>query len=232
MSQSEPHDMTSYHVRRARDGEAASLEWVISRFSPLLRIQAEYRLTGPLRRLHDADDLVDEVWLVALERLGDLRPREGRWTPVLLKYLSSTLLNKINNLLTSHLRNPAPMSLEGGRSAGRSVAPIGRVAAGGTSVLGGALRHESQDAVHEALLRLEAKEREVLVLRGIEQIDNQEVARILGEQPGTVSKRFRRALGALRAQLPGSLFDELESYRRGSCGVEAGRKKNPESPSM
>ncbi len=95
---------TSLHVQRARSGDERSRAWLVARFSPLLRAQARYRLPGGLSRLVDADDLVDEVWMVALPRMAELRERDGRHTPVLLKFLSSTMLNKINNLIAKHLR--------------------------------------------------------------------------------------------------------------------------------
>ena len=61
----------------------------------------------------------------------------------------------------------------------------------------------------EALQKLEPSEREIIVLRGIEQLSNQEICRALDLQPSAVSMRYRRALGVLRTQLPGSLFDDL-----------------------
>jgi hypothetical protein len=39
-------DLTSFHVLRSEQGNTASLEWVVQRFSPLLLAQAEFRL-GP-----------------------------------------------------------------------------------------------------------------------------------------------------------------------------------------
>lgn len=73
---------TSIHVRRAHAGERESLAWLITRFSSLLRLQASYRLRGTLRRIYDPDDLVDDVWVAVLPRLGDLEERGGRMTPV------------------------------------------------------------------------------------------------------------------------------------------------------
>ena len=95
---------TSVHIARAHDGDEASRAWIVARFSPFLLMQARYRLHGGLRRICTPEDIVDEVWLVTLPRLGDLRPRDGTWKPVLLKFLGTTLLNQVNTLLTRHLR--------------------------------------------------------------------------------------------------------------------------------
>ena len=72
MEHSNPADVTSLHVQRARAGEQASLSWVIGRFTPFLRVQAEYRVQGSLRRLYDPEDLVDEVWMVVLPKIAEL----------------------------------------------------------------------------------------------------------------------------------------------------------------
>src|SRR5262245_53247125 len=93
-----PEDPTTYHVRRAREGEESSLRWVVARFTPLLRAAADYRLGKHLRGLYEPEDLLQDVWAVALPRLGDLIPRSERYTPVLLKFLSTTLLRRIQHL--------------------------------------------------------------------------------------------------------------------------------------
>ena len=36
--------LTTFHVRRAREGDAPSLEWIVNRFAPVLLANARYRL--------------------------------------------------------------------------------------------------------------------------------------------------------------------------------------------
>ena len=62
-------DLATLRVRSAVKGDAESLDWIVTRLSLLLRMQAEYRLKKVLRRYHEPDDLVNEVWLTALPRL-------------------------------------------------------------------------------------------------------------------------------------------------------------------
>ncbi len=193
-------ELTSFHVRRACDGEQESLAWVITRFTPLLLLQANYRLRHPLRRLCDPEDLVDDVWAVTLPRMGALDERDGRLTPVLLKFLSTTLLQRTNQLLKKHLQR----SSESLATSIRECMPVEV-----TGVRTKTERDEASRMLHAALAELEAHEREVLVLRGIEQVSNDEVSRLLGVTPGAVTQRYQKALGRLRRRLPGSLFDEL-----------------------
>src|SRR5262245_59213008 len=76
-----PPALTTFHVRRARVGDEDSLAWVVERFSPLLRVAAEHRLGRVLRSIYEPDDLVQEVWLVALPKLAEISARDERYTP-------------------------------------------------------------------------------------------------------------------------------------------------------
>ena len=56
------------------------------------------------------------------------------------------------------------------------------------------------NAVHDALEELDEKDREVLLLRGIEQQSNNTTATILGLTPSAATMRYKRALERLRKQ--------------------------------
>ena len=60
---------------------------------------------------------------------------------------------------------------------------------------------EIRRRVHEALATLDEIDREVLQLRAFEGLENDEVAQVLGLEPGTASKRYGRALLRLRQAL-------------------------------
>jgi RNA polymerase sigma-70 factor (ECF subfamily) len=60
------------------------------------------------------------------------------------------------------------------------------------------LREELRSRVRAALDRLPANDREVLVLRYLEQLRNDDIAAILGITVGAVKVRHVRALGRLR----------------------------------
>jgi RNA polymerase sigma-70 factor (ECF subfamily) len=62
-----------------------------------------------------------------------------------------------------------------------------------------------RERVHAALARLPAADREVLVLRHLEQLPTREIAAVLGVSEGAVYTRHLRALERLR----GLLGDEL-----------------------
>src|ERR1043165_7489668 len=104
-------DLTSVHVRAALDGDSTSLEGIISHFSPFLLAQARYRLGRHLRGRYDPEDLVQQTWCVALPKLDRIVPRDGRCTPVLLRFLGTVLLRHYRRLLEKHRQNE-PLALE------------------------------------------------------------------------------------------------------------------------
>jgi RNA polymerase sigma-70 factor (ECF subfamily) len=192
---------TSYHVQRALVGDAASLEWLVAHLSPLLRAQAAYRLGPELRAFYEPDDLVQEAWLVLLPKIATLQPRGGRHTPVLLKFLSTTLLHRIRNLARKHIT---------GTGAPAAADAVDAVAADVSGAVSHALRAERRAEVSRCLAALPEHDREVLILRAIEQHTIKTSAVLLGVGEEAVAKRYTRALARLRQALPRSVFDELE----------------------
>lgn len=201
--------MTSQHLRRAVSGAADSVAWLVVRLTPALEQQARYRLKGPIASWCTPEDLVQDVWLATLPRLADLRMREQRLTPVLIRFLSTTLLHKVNELNRAYLRGSRPRR-EGSGTGGPAEGLQGLADTVGDALAGAALA-ELRDRVRQAIDALEERDREVLVLRGIEQLPNSRVADLLDEKPSTITMRYRRALERLRQRLPDSLFADLEA---------------------
>lgn len=196
--------VTTVHVRRARGGDTDSLEWLIARFTPWLVVQADYRLGRKLRGLYDPEDLVHDVWLSALPRVGALAEREGHYTRVLLRYLSAALMYRVKDLLEKHIRNK-PARAEWNDGGGG----IDSLAATVTGALTKAAGAEHARFLQRAIQELNDSDRELIVLRGIEQHPVQHIAALLGAPPNTVSVRYRRACDKLRAKLEAPLLDDL-----------------------
>lgn len=195
-------DPTTRHVARAREGDVASLEWLVERFSPLLLAQARYRLGPRMASRIPPDDVVQDTWARALPHLATLTPREGRSTPVLLRFLSTTLLRQVNNLLRLRV-HAAEEALD-------SSSPLRSLDEETRGPLTRAMHLESRALVLAAIDELAERDRELVVLRAIEQRTNEEVAELLGLAPNTAAQAYRRALQRLRARLPSSVFDEVE----------------------
>jgi RNA polymerase sigma factor (sigma-70 family) len=202
-------DATTIHVRRAKEGDAASVAWLVTRFSPLLLAQASYRLGPELRTHCDPLDLVNDVWLVALPRLPSLGAAGSRETPALLKFLSTTLIYRTNNLARKHLRRDRARAEGGGSSTTTEQDRLAELPADTIGVLTAAVLAERKNAVTEAIEALDELDRRIVILRGIEQAPNEMVAAALEMNASTVAHRFRRALHKLRDRLPDSVFADL-----------------------
>lgn len=198
---------TSIHVARAIAGDQDSIGWLIEHFQGMVMAQVRLRLRGHGTG-QDVEDLASDVWVVTLQRLADLAPRDGRHAPVLVRFLGSTVLGVCNNFLRRRARavdrSAAPPS---GSTGGRE--PLDQLALRTRGVVSRVLQQESRSVVDECLRTLPPEQRDVLVLRLMEQLGNQQIGALLGIPANTVAVRYRRALEQLRARLPRTLYDEV-----------------------
>ncbi len=201
-SQSDP-DPTSVELRQAAAGDLDSLEWLVHRFTPLLLAQAHHRIGEALGKRVPPVELVQEVWAIALPRLGELVAGAGRATPVVVKFLGTVCDLRIRAHVRALEREnamfeaPGPEALHG-------------LPADQSGLVTGVARRELFEKVRAAMDSLSSEEREVLLLRILEQRTGAEVARLLGLEPNAVYVRQHRALAALRGVLQADLFDEFD----------------------
>ena len=79
------------------------------------------------------------------------------------------------------------------------------------------LRSENSEGVRQAILRIPADYRQVLVLHDMEELSTEEVARITGLREGTVRVRLHRARAFLRNELAGTPRQRKKQGRPRSC---------------
>ena len=203
--------LTTYHVRKARDGDAPSLEWLVNRFAPLLLANARYRLGKALSQIYDPEDIVNDVWAVALPKLSDLPSRNNRYTPVVMKYLSTTLIYRINNLVEKHIKGKPKKQVGSGGDESEGGSPLDNISADATGVFTVTMRRDTRDEILSALNGLDERDRELILLRGVEGQSYKEIAVLLGGDPKHLAVGYQRALKKLRDLLPGSIFQDFES---------------------
>ncbi len=78
---------------------------------------------------------------------------------------------------------------------------VDRLVASGTSPSRRMLRNEIRERVREALQRLLPNDREVVILRHLEQLTLREIAAVLGITESAAQSRYRRAIERLHAVL-------------------------------
>jgi RNA polymerase sigma-70 factor (ECF subfamily) len=157
------------------------------------------RLDPRLAARLDASDVVQETLLEATQRLPDyLRERPLPFYP----WLRQIAWQRLIKLHAKHVGAQKRSVLREAEAMALSDASVARLAeqlsAGGASPSGEFLREELGRQVREALGQLRPDDREVLVLRFLEQMAISEVAAVLEITEGAAAMRQVRAVERLR----------------------------------
>jgi RNA polymerase sigma-70 factor, ECF subfamily len=182
-------------LARARAGDEAAFEALVSRHEAEV-YQLAWRMLG---HREDALDAVQETFLRVFRSLGSFRGEASFRT-----WVWGIALNVCRNRLASaeHRARSRRDSLavpdpDGGEERER---PLPDPAPGPEAATYGA---ELRRALEGALGRLSPEHREAIVLRDVQGLEYDEMARVMGCALGTVKSRLARARGALRQALEG-----------------------------
>src|SRR5262245_29205165 len=194
-------------IDRAGRGDAKARSELLARHAARLRQMVALRIDRRLSARLDPSDVVQEALLEADRRLADYaRERPLPFYP----WLRQLAWDRMIDLHRRHVQaDRRSVNREEGAVPGlpdESRWELAARLAGPSSPSMKARREEAQARVRAALERLSDADREVLVLRHLEQLSVKEVAAVLGIREGTVSVRLLRALQRLRALLG----DDLE----------------------
>ncbi len=181
---------TRHLYRQAHGGDRAALEQLLERVRPRLEAWVAARLGPALRSRLQADDLVQEILIKAYAAIPSFEPREKRAFYAWLFTIGR------NTMLDSHKQLDAAK-----RRATREEALHSGIAGGGTTPSEAAVRNEEQERFLAALANLAPRYREIVCLRRIENVDNQQAAAQLGISPTNASVLLVRAMRALRKSM-------------------------------
>lgn len=196
-------------VNRLGQGDSAALADLFMRFREPLKRMVAFRLDARLNGRLSASDVMQEAYLDALKRVQHYRPEMpvGVW----LRWIVN------QRLVETHRQHLGAQARDAGREI--SIHPFGNASPSEpcladhlvgqlTSPSGAAERNEFVARMNEALRNLEPLDREVLALRHLEEMSNNEVAEFLDLHKAAASKRYVRALTRLKealARFPGFL---------------------------
>jgi RNA polymerase sigma-70 factor (ECF subfamily) len=165
-------------AERTRAGDPAAFRALIDATSDRL-----YRLAVHLLRDPDeAEDVVQETYIRAWERRGDLRDAAA-----VVPWLARIARNAARDRLRWWKRRPERPRVEPGREPASGAAPADRVL----------MEHERAADLRRALDVLPEKHRVILLLREVEEMSYEQIAELLGVPLGTVDSRLHRARAAL-----------------------------------
>lgn len=173
-------------IRAAREGDSSAFAEIVRRYQ-----RAVYRVAYGLTRSHeDADDLAQETFIRAHRALDTFRVGEP-----LYPWLSRIAVNLAYSLFRHRRRRPEtsiePM-LEAGHDWATEDDPVEDAA-----------RNERVGQIREQFAGLSEEHQAILVLRVVQGMPYDTIARTLGVPVGTVMSRLSRARAELKKRLQG-----------------------------
>jgi RNA polymerase sigma-70 factor (ECF subfamily) len=193
---------------RLRQGDVQALAELFSHERERLWRVVHFRLAEPLRGRLDPEDVLQEAFLAANQRLGHYAASPATSPFIWLRMiLHQTLTDLHRQHLGAQKRDAArEVSLDGAPHVQATSASVAIQLVGAfTSPSGAAARADIHSLVQTAIEQMDPIDREVLALRHFEELTNSEVAETLGIEQKAASIRYIRALRRLKeilAQVP------------------------------
>jgi RNA polymerase sigma-70 factor (ECF subfamily) len=182
----EEHGATlSEHIERARAGEAAAFEQIMVCTQHKVAATA-WRLLG---NREDARDATQEVFMRAFKYLKTYRPGHD-----FHGWLYRITVNVCRDIIRSRAKVGAQVSPADAEREQTALETI----AGESDTSEAAVLAQQRAIVRRALESLPEKERTALVLRDLEGLSTDEVARMLGSRPATVRSQVSTARGKVK----------------------------------
>jgi RNA polymerase sigma-70 factor (ECF subfamily) len=179
-------------LRRVRDGDTAAFDWLVTRYMPRAYALA-YRILG---HREDAEDLVQDAFLAALERIEsfDLSRPFAPW------FFRIVLNRGLNARESRSIRRVEPLT-EDRHSAGASPLEL-------------AVRAEVRERFARAVETLPERQRIAIELFDVEGFSSLEIAEALEIPQGTVRWYVHEARRALREALEPLTDEEIKHEPR------------------
>jgi RNA polymerase sigma-70 factor (ECF subfamily) len=194
---------TTELIRRVDQGDESARQRLLSRYRARLRTMIALRLDPRLATRFDPSDVVQEALAEAGNKLdGYLRARPIPFYPWLRRLAGERILRLQRQHLWSQKRGVGREEAQGFPLPDESARVLAeRLVASGTTPSRHLIREESRAEVRRALQQLAPNDREVLVMRYLEQLSFAEIAAALGLTEGAVKVRHFRALDRVRRLL-------------------------------
>ena len=180
-------NITEAHIERVKNGSPDAWGFVQENFEAGLYSRAARLLqSSQLAGQVSADDLVQETWLKAWDRICTF---QGTRVAELIKWLLTILKNTfIDKCRKGRFELSAPVRLEN--------------AIGPTMTPSEAVRLQERDMrVTAVLAKLDKLTREIITLKHFEGLTFREIGELLGKNPNSVASIYRRAMASLKNKL-------------------------------
>lgn len=180
--------------QRLAKGDRAALDELFAAHRDRLRRMVTFRMDARLRRRLDPDDVLQEAFLAAEKRLGSPECSAGHSPFIWLRVMVEQALVDAQRQHFGAKMRDANRERDWSSISGHFVGHL-------TTPSRAAERQEIRSQVEEVLATMNPNDREILVLRHLEELTNGEVAELLGLRPKAASIRYIRALERFRKSM-------------------------------
>ena len=170
----DPDALVLQAVARAKEGDMSAFDFLYVRFAD----DVQGYVNSIVRDLHTAEDLTQNVFAKLIKSIHKYEPRDVPF--------AAWILRVARNVALDHLRARRQIPFEEVRTTDEGQDET---------------RFDRLESLREALMRLPADQREVLVLRHVAGLSPTEIADRLGKSEGSVHGLHHRGRGALKAAL-------------------------------
>ena len=188
-------------ARRIARRDCAALGELFACYRPRLWRMVTFRMHPSLQGRIDADDVLQDAWLRAVERIQHFFEVEGESSFLWFRSIvTQTLLDLHRFHLGTQRRSMSrELSMDQGWGLGSTSSCLAfHLSDSGRSPSSNASRAELSKQLDSVLMGMNEVDREVLALRHFESLSNGEVAKLLGMTEQAASLRYVRALGRLK----------------------------------
>jgi RNA polymerase sigma-70 factor (ECF subfamily) len=181
-------------IRLAREGQADALSTLLSAYRNYLRVLATTGLDRAVRAKADPSDVVQEALIKAHQHFAEFRgTTEAEWIAWVRRILANTLADLHRKYALAgrrvDLERPIEARIERSSLMLRNLLP-----AAGPSPSENAQAREQGVVLADALSDLDADDREVVILRNLQELDWQEIAERMQRTKGAVRMLWSRAV--------------------------------------
>lgn len=201
-------------LRRVKEGDQQALAELFSMYRDRLWRIINFRLDSRLLGRVDADDILQEAYLAAAQRIEHYLDDTSQTFFIWLRLIANqTLIDVHRRHLGAKMRDAnRDMSIHAHYAQATSMSIASQLLGNFTSPSQIAMRDEVAAQLDKAIDSMAPIDREVLALRHFEELSNSEVAEVLDIQQKAASIRYVRALKRLKDvvnQIPGFNDDKL-----------------------
>jgi RNA polymerase sigma-70 factor (ECF subfamily) len=195
-----PPDIAVF-IKGAMQGDREALAQLFAFYRPRLWRMVNFRLHPRLQGRIDADDVLQDTWLMAVDRIRHF-PRDASHSPFIWfrMIVNQALIDLHRRHIGAEKRSAnRDVPIHGGWNADSTSSSLAFHLLGNmTSPSSAFNRAELARQLDLALQGMNEIDREVLALRHFEELSNSETAKVLNMSEQAASGRYIRALGRLK----------------------------------